>query len=49
VPVGGGFGRLFRIDKLPVNMQVHAFYNVETPRGGAKWQARLQVQLLFPK
>jgi hypothetical protein len=35
--------------RRPVNMQLEAFYNVTTPQGGAKWQARFQVQLLFPK
>jgi hypothetical protein len=49
VPVGGGFGRLFKVGEQPVNMQVQAFYNVTTPRGGAKWQARIQMQFLFPK
>jgi hypothetical protein len=34
VPVGGGFGRLFKVDKQPINMQVQAFYNAETPKGG---------------
>jgi hypothetical protein len=48
VPVGGGFGRLFKIGKQPINMQLAAYYNAETPKGGAKWQARFQVQLLFP-
>ena len=32
VPVGGGVGRLFRIGKLPVNMQVQGFYSVEKHR-----------------
>jgi hypothetical protein len=49
VPVGGGFGRLFKLGEQPINTQVQVFYNVTTPRGGAKWQARLQMQLLFPK
>ena len=51
VPVGGGFGKLWRIGKvgLPVNTQIQAFYNVETPDGGPEWQLRFQVQFLFPK
>jgi hypothetical protein len=49
VPVGGGFGRLFKLGEQPINMQLQAFYNVATPRGGAKWQARFQVQFLFPQ
>ncbi len=49
VPIGGGFGRLVRIGKLPVNMSVQAFDNVEKPEYGANWQLRLQVQFLFPE
>ena len=50
VPFGGGFGRMFRIGKLPVNTQVQAYYNVEKPDDlGPDWTLRLQVQFLFPK
>jgi hypothetical protein len=51
VPMGGGFGRLIRIGKLPVNLQAQAFYNVVKPDDGptADWTLRLQVQFLFPK
>ena len=49
VPVGGGFGRVFKIDRQPVNMQLAAYYNVAKPTGDADWQLRAQVQLLFPK
>jgi hypothetical protein len=49
VPVGGGFGRVFKIDRQAVNMQLAAYYNVARPTGGADWQVRAQVQLLFPK
>lgn len=50
IPVGGGFGRLFRIGKLPVNMQLQAFYNVEKPDNlGPDWTLRFQVQMLLPK
>ena len=51
VPVGGGFGRLIRIGKLPVNLQAQAFYNVVKPDDDptADWTLRLQVQFLFPK
>jgi hypothetical protein len=48
VPVGGGFGRLFRLDKLPINAQIQAFYNVVKPTGGADWTLRFQVQALLP-
>jgi hypothetical protein len=51
VPVGGGFGRIIRIGKLPVNLNVQAFDNVVKPDDDATadWTLRLQVQFLFPK
>ena len=49
VPFGGGFGKIFRIGKQPMNGQVQAFYNVEKPDLGPDWTLRLQLQFLFPK
>jgi hypothetical protein len=51
VPLGGGFGKLWRVGKvgLPINTQLQAFYNVERPDGGADWQLRFQIQVLLPK
>ena len=50
VPVGGGVGKIQRLGKLPLNIQLSAYYNVETPQNfGADWQMRFQVQFLFPK
>ncbi len=49
VPLGGGVGRIFRIGNQPVNAAVQAYYNVERPDIGARWQLRAQLQLLFPK
>ena len=49
VPIGGGIGHIFRLDKLPVNAQVGAYYNVVRPDLGPNWQVRAQVQLMFPK
>jgi len=40
---------VFKIDKQAVNAQLAAYYNVARPDGGADWQVRAQVQLLFPK
>ncbi len=49
VPIGGGFGRVFRIGKQPINAQLSAYYNALTPEDtGAGWQVRAQVQFLFP-
>jgi hypothetical protein len=49
VPVGGGAGKLFRIQKQPINTQVQAFYNVAQTTFGPDWTLRVQVQFLFPK
>ena len=50
VPVGGGFGRIFRIGQQPMNVSTQLFYNVERPDVvGGKWEWRVQVQFLFPK
>ena len=49
VPVGGGVGKIFHVGKLPINMQLSAYYNAIRPDDGASWQIRFQIQLLFPK
>jgi len=33
----------------PVNIHASAYYNVERPDNAAKYQIRLQIQLMFPK
>jgi hypothetical protein len=49
LPLGGGLGRVFNIGAQPVNMSLQAYDNVITTNGGADWQLRFQVQLLFPQ
>jgi len=49
VPLGGGFGRIFRVGKQAMNAQFQGFYNVEKPEFGSDWGLRLQFQLLYPK
>ena len=49
VPVGGGFGKVHRIGKQPINLSAQAFYNAERPQSAGAWSTRLSVQLLFPK
>ena len=60
VPVGGGFGRITHWGKQALDLQMQAFYNVETPKPlvgqginldnqGHTWTLRLQLKLLFPK
>jgi hypothetical protein len=48
VPIGGGAGRIIRIDKLPVNFSLQGFYNVATPDAGPDWSIRFAIQLLLP-
>ena len=49
VPVGGGFGKVFRIGKLPFNANWGYYANVVRPDPGADWTLRLQIALLLPK
>ncbi len=49
VPVGGGFGKIFRIGNFPFNGNIAAFSNVVRPDGGADWTLRIQLALLLPK
>ena len=49
VPLGAGFGKLFRLGKLPINAQAGYYYNVVAPEFGADSQFRFQIVLLFPK
>jgi hypothetical protein len=49
VPIGGGVGKIVRIGKLPINVQLAGYYNVMRPDDAAEWQLRIQIQLLFPR
>jgi hypothetical protein len=49
VPVGGGFGRIFKIGHQPINANIQAYYNVVTSDDiGANWQLRTTWTFLFP-
>jgi opacity protein-like surface antigen len=48
VPLGGGFGRIFKLDDQPVSANIAAYYNVINPVGAPDWQLRAQLSLLFP-
>lgn len=49
VPVGGGFGRVFRIGKLPINANIQGYYNAVKPDNiGPDWSHRLTWQFMFP-
>jgi len=50
IPLGGGFGKIFRIGKQPVNANLSLYKNIVTPDDyGADWQVRAQFQFMFPK
>ncbi len=49
VPVGGGFGRVFRIGKQPISANIHYYYNLEHPDFVGNWSLRLTLQFMFPK
>jgi hypothetical protein len=49
VPVGGGFGRVFKIAGLHVNARLEAFRNVERPRYAAATDVQAQLQFLCPE
>jgi opacity protein-like surface antigen len=49
VPIGGGFGRVFRVGDQPVNASISGYYNAIRPTGTADWQLRIQVSLLYPE
>ena len=42
-------GTAGRFGKLPVNLQLGAYYNAVTPDNGPDWQLRFQFQFLLPK
>ncbi len=50
VPVGGGFGRVFRIGRQPINASLQSYYNaVEPDDFGPEWSIRFTLQFLFPR
>ena len=49
VPFGGGFGKVFKIGKQPINASLKAYYNVEHPDDASNWNISTQFTFLFPK
>ena len=49
IPLGGGFGKMFNIGSLPVDLQTQAFYYAVKPAGGPEWELRVQFKMIFPK
>ena len=49
IPIGGGFGKIFRIGNLPLNGSFAAFYNIIRPDSGPEYSLRFQLSFLFPR
>ena len=49
LPIGGGFGKIFRIGEQPMNASLQAFDYVKSPTDGPRWAVRAQLQFLFPR
>jgi hypothetical protein len=49
VPIGGGGGKIFKIEGQPINASFQAFDYVAHPNLAPRWAVRFQVQLLFPR
>jgi hypothetical protein len=43
LPIGGGVGKIIKLGKLPINLQVQAFDNVLTPQRRANWLGTQQL------
>lgn len=48
VPFGAGIGKMFKIGKLPLDLNAHVYYNAIKPDGYADWQFRTQLKFIFP-
>jgi hypothetical protein len=49
VPVGGGFGRVFKISSQPLSASLQAYYYAERANFAPRWSLRVQISFLFPK
>jgi len=49
IPLGGGFGKMFKIGNLPVDLHTQAFYYASKPTGGPDWELRVQFKMIFPR
>lgn len=49
VPLGGGVGRVFKLETMAIAIDAGAYYNVEKPRHSDDWYTQVLVNFLFPK
>jgi hypothetical protein len=38
---------VFKVGKVPIKLQIGAYYNVTTPQYGAKWQVHSEFAVIF--
>jgi len=48
VPIGGGFGKVFRLDRKPWAWSLQGYFNVIRPDGAPEWAVRLSVIAAIP-
>lgn len=49
VPVGGGFNKLFTLNKTPILLMCHYYYNVIKPELAASSELRIQFSVILAK
>jgi len=49
IHLGGGIGKIVKVGRLPVNLQVQGFWDAVHPDSGPRWSLRPQIQFLFPR
>jgi hypothetical protein len=49
IPIGGGAGRVFFAQSLPINVSVGAYWNAIRPDAAASVSAQVQIAVLFPR
>ena len=49
IPVGGGFGKLFKVGDQAMNARAEAYYNVERPRECARMDYWIHRSVAVPK
>jgi hypothetical protein len=49
VPLGGGFGRVFKVGNQAINSRLEGYYNVVQPDGAPDWTIQFTWQFLFPR
>jgi hypothetical protein len=47
VPLGGGAGRIIRLDKLPIRLEAGVFYGAVQPTSGGRWLLNAELTLIF--